>query len=53
MKKYELTTETKSFFGRALFRIRALVSFGVVVEGELGGWVESAGNLSEDGNAWV
>ncbi|ECK7390658.1 polymer-forming cytoskeletal protein [Salmonella enterica subsp. enterica] len=54
MKKYELVTElSKEFFGKTLFRIRALVSFGCVGEGEIGGWVESEGNLSHDGNAWV
>ncbi|HCM2250931.1 TPA: hypothetical protein N3C93_000600 [Salmonella enterica subsp. enterica serovar Agbeni] len=54
MKKYELVTElSKEFFGKTLFRIRALVSFDYVGEGEIGGWVESEGNLSHDGNAWV
>ena len=40
MKKYELTSETKVVFGRTLHRIRALISFGNVEAGELGGWVE-------------
>lgn len=40
MKKYELTTESKEYYGRKLFRIKALVSFGNVKEGELGGWIE-------------
>ena len=54
MKKYELTTEFKiNFFGRKLFRIRALISFGNVNEGDLGGYIEDEKNLSHDGNAWV
>ena len=51
--KFELTSETKEFFGATLFRIRALTSFGSVQTGDLGGWVEKAENLSQYGNAWV
>ena len=37
MKKFELTTETKiNIFGKKLFRIKALISFGSVKEGETG-----------------
>lgn len=53
MKKYELTTESKEYYGRKLFRIKALVSFGNVKKGELGGWIEKEQNLSHFGNAWV
>lgn len=53
MKKFELTTETKIRFGRTLYRIKALKSFGGVCAGDLGGWVEKEKNLSHDGNAWV
>lgn len=52
-KKYELTAETKVFFGKTLYRIRALVTFGDVPAGQLGGWVESEKNLSHSGNAWI
>lgn len=52
-KKFELTTETKVVFGITLHRIRALVAFGSVEAGELGGWIEKEENLSADGNAWV
>ena len=52
-KKYELTTETILFLGRKLFRIKALISFGNVSAGDLGGYVEKEENLSHDGNAWV
>ena len=53
MKKFELTSETKVVFGRTLYRIKALVKFGNVDAGELGGWVEKEENLSQSGNAWV
>ncbi|MFL1886315.1 Uncharacterised protein [Klebsiella pneumoniae] len=54
MKKFELVAEmTKEIFGTKLFRIRALISFGVVDKGDLGGWVEKEDNLSQEGNAWV
>ena len=52
-KKFELTTNTKIFLGRKLFQIKALVSFGNVEAGELGGYIEKEENLSHNGNAWV
>ena len=55
-KKYELTDEFIEIFGgKKLYRIKALVSFGVVVAGQLGGFVESEKNLDQSlsGNAWV
>nr|DAH20623.1 MAG TPA: putative transferase, nesg, ydcK, Structural Genomics.38A [Bacteriophage sp.] len=53
MKKYELTAESIVKFGRTLFRIKALVAFGDVEEGELGGFIEKEKNLDQSGNAWV
>ena len=54
MKKFELTNEfITNMFGTKLFRIRALVEFGDVEAGELGGYVEKESNLGHDGNAWV
>ena len=53
MKKFELTTESITFLGRTLFRIKALISFGNVKAGELGGYIEKEGNLSHEGNARV
>ena len=54
MKKFELTSETKiNIFGKKLFRIKALISFGDVEAGETGGWVEKEGNVNQSGNAWV
>ena len=53
MKKYELTSDTKIVFGHILYRIKALSSFGCVSAGDLGGFLESEKNLSQNGNAWV
>ena len=54
MKKFELTSEfVTNIFGKKLFRIKALVAFGDVEVGELGGYVEKEENLSHDGDAWV
>ena len=51
--KYELTGETKEFFGVTLYRIRYLKSFANVSAGDLGGWLQSTANLSQEGNAQV
>lgn len=41
MKKFELTAEyATNIFGKKLFRIKALVAFGDVKEGDLGGFIE-------------
>ena len=54
MKKFELTAEfVTNVFGKKLFRIKALVAFGNVEKGELGGFIEKEDNLSHDGEAWV
>ena len=53
MKKFELTSEFVTFLGKKLFRIKALISFGNVKEGELGGFVEKEENLDQSGDAWV
>lgn len=53
-KKYELLVDdTITFWGWKLFRIKALISFGSVEAGELGGYVSKEENLSQEGNAWV
>lgn len=54
-KKYEYTGKAKTYYGRTLKQIRALVSiaaFGVNV-GDLGGWIENDENLDHSGDAWV
>ena len=54
MKKFELTSEfITNVFGTKLFRIKALIEFGNVKAGELGGYVEKEENLDQGGNAWV
>ena len=58
MKKYELTNEKINANGVTLYRIRALKTFfstrGLVVkQGELGGFIQSETNLSQDGFCWV
>ncbi len=54
MKKFELTSEfVTNIFGTKLFRIKALIAFGNVEAGELGGYIEKEENLSQDGDAWV
>ena len=52
-KKYELTKKTIKQDGHTLHRIRALKDFNDVKAGDLGGWVESEDNLSQEGNCWV
>lgn len=55
MKKYKLTGETKLWFDRTLYRIRALIDIQEhgVKKGDLGGWIETEENLSHDGAALV
>ena len=54
MKKFELTAEyMTNSFGKKLFRIKALVAFGDVKEGDLGGFIEKESNLGNYGNTWV
>ena len=52
MKKYKFTDEVKIVAGVTLRRIRALTNFGDVEKGDLGGWIETEENLTQDGDAW-
>lgn len=52
-KKYKLTNQTMLFKDRTLYRIQALINFGDVEAGDLGGWIESEENLSQNGNCWI
>lgn len=53
-KKYELVPETVTkLYGRSMYRIRALKDFSDVKKGDLGGYVESEENLSQEGNCWI
>lgn len=53
MKKYKLTEETKTVEGRTLYRVKALKAFGYTRKGDIGGWVESEKNLSQEGLCWI
>lgn len=53
MMKFEFTSETRIEGGVTLYRIRAVISFGFVLVGEIGGWLESESNLSQTGDARV
>ena len=53
-KKYELLLNNKiEHKGKTLYRIKALRNFGYVLEGDVGGYIESEGNLSQRGSCWV
>ena len=52
-KKYKLTSETCMSRGHTLYRIQALIVFGNVTAGNLGGFIEFESNLSQVGNCWV
>ena len=51
--KYKLTDEKIKHNDKTLYRIQALKDFGDVKAGDLGGWIESERNLSQEGNCWV
>ena len=53
MKKYELTSETKTTNGVVLYRIKALKDFSNVKKGDWGGLIAKVSNLSQDGDARV
>lgn len=53
MKKYKLTDETIECSGRKLYRIEALIDFSDVKAGDKGGYVQSEGNLSQNGWCWI
>lgn len=53
-KKYEILKDTeKDFFGHNVYRIKALKDFGNVKKGDIGGFVESEENLSQEGDCWI
>ena len=57
-KKYELTNETMELIKEdgskvTLYRIKALKDFGFINKGDLGGWVESEENLSQEEECWI
>ena len=52
-KKYEILTDPDNTLWETLHRIRALKDFGDVKKGDLGGWIKSEENLSQEGLCWV
>ena len=53
MKKFELTNEKIEVYGVTLYRIKALKDFFDVSKGDLGGYLEKEGTLSQIGDCWV
>ncbi len=53
MKKYRLINETYPVGDHVLYRICALHNFADVKAGDLGGWIESEANLSQEGDCWI
>jgi hypothetical protein len=51
--KYRILKDDGTYVTKTLFRIMALRSFGNVLKGEIGGWVESESNLSHEGDCWI
>ena len=57
-KKYILTDIKKEYDGHTLYRIESLKDFILINgkeirKGDLGGWVESENNLSQEGSCWI
>ena len=55
-QKYELLREVENIIienGVKLYQIRALKDFSNVKAGQIGGYVQSTNNLSQNGNCWV
>lgn len=52
-KKYKLTNDIFIYNGIKLYKIEALKDFDNVKKGQLGGYIESEKNLSQEGNCWV
>ena len=51
--KYEITNIVGYRFKKKVYRIRALKDFGDVKKGDLGGFVSSYDNLSQEDNCWI
>ena len=51
--KYKFTGETKTLGNTTLKQIVCVTAFSNVAAGDVGGWIESEKNLSQDGNSWV
>ena len=54
MNKFEIVeSDSINVNGVVLHRIRALIDFGDVCAGDLGGYIQHEKNLSQSGDAWV
>jgi len=51
--KYKLTKNFIEYKGKKLYQIEALKHFEVVKAGNMGGYIESEDNLSQEGNCWI
>lgn len=56
--KYKLTEKTKVIGGARVYRIQSLMDFTTIIGrevkiGDEGGYVQSMGNLSQDGLCWL
>lgn len=51
--KYMITKNTKTIGDTILHQIKSLQSFSDVSAGDLGGWIESEANLSQNDEAWI
>lgn len=51
--KYEITTNILTIDDRDFFQVKALKDFGSVKAGDLGGYVQSSENLSQEGECWI
>ena len=52
-KKYGFTGKVCRREGHYLKQIYAVSSFGNISKNQIGGWIQSPANLSEDGDCWV
>jgi hypothetical protein len=51
--KYKLTENFIEYKGKKLYQIQSLKNFSDVAVGELGGYIESEKNLSQEGDCWI
>lgn len=51
--KYVITSNVLTIDNRDFFQVKALKDFGSVKAGDLGGYIQSSENLSQEGNCWI
>lgn len=51
--KYAITSNKLIIDNRDFFQVKALKDFGDVKAGQLGGYIQSSENLSQEGNCWI